>query len=327
VTIVSLRRFRCVDSEIDLAIARIAEANHGVFAAHHLREFKATERERRHRLDVGRWESPYDLVYRIVGAPRSWKGDLLAACWAGGTRAVASHRSAAALWELPGTRRQIPEITCPRWRRAQHDGLVVHESRALSERDVTVVDRIPVTTVERTIFDLAAVCGRFTIDLAIDSALRQNLTTVDQLGEMLRRVGRRGLKGTRLVRGLLADRDASYTPTESERELMLLRVLREHGLPEPERQYSIHDDAGTFLARPDLVYRHLKIAMEYDSYQHHVGKDALVRDSRRRNAIVAIGWLTLVATAEDVRYGRGDQFAADVRKARRTRELASPSDI
>jgi hypothetical protein len=316
-----------MESEVDLAIARIAEANHGVFAAHHLREFKTTERERRHRLEVGRWESPYDRVYRIVGAPRSWRGDLLAACWAGGTGAVASHRSAAALWELPGSRQEIAEITCPRWRRAQHDGLVVHETRALSERDVTIVDQIPVTTVERTIFDLAAVCSRFTIDLAFDSALRRKLTTLEALRAMLSRVGRRGLKGTRLVRELLADRDARYIPTESEREQMLLRVLREHGLPEPERQFSIYDDAGTFLARPDLVYRDLKIAMEYDSYQHHVGKEALVRDSRRRNAIAAIGWLALVATAEDVRYGRGAQFAADVRKSRRTRELASPVDI
>ena len=127
------------------------------------------------------------------------------------------------------------------------------------------------------------------------------------------------------MRDLLADRDANYAPTESEREQMLLRVLREHGLPEPERQFSIYDDAGNFLARPDLVYRDLKIAMEYDSYQHHVGKDALVRDSRRRNAIAAIGWTVLVATAEDVRYGKGHGFARDVKNARRTRELASVS--
>ena len=55
--------------------------------------------------------------------------------------------------------------------------------------------------------------------------------------------------------------------------------------------------------------------MEYDSYQHHVGKDALVRDSHRRNAITAIGWIVLVATAEDVRYGNGAQFARHVKNA------------
>ena len=86
---------------------------------------------------------------------------------------------------------------------------------------------------------------------------------------------------------------------------MLLRVLREHGLPEPERQFSIYDEHGNFLARPDLVYRDLKIAMEYDSYQYHVGNA-----SASSATIVggtpssAIGWHPLVATAEDVRYGK-----------------------
>ena len=271
-----------MDRNIDVTISSIAEENHGVFGAHHLRELRVSKSEREWRLRSGRWIEVYDGVYRIAGVPQSWRGDLLAACWAGGTRAVASHRSAAALWELPGQQRGIREITCPRWRRAQHTGLLVHETTALSERDMALVDAIPVTTIERTILDLAAVCGSFTVDLAIDNALRRQLTNVDKLFAMLRRVGKRGRKGTRTLRTLLADRDGRYTPTESEREQMLLRVLREHGLPEPERQFSIYDNAGSFLARPDLVYRDLKIAMEYDSYQHHVGKDALVRDSRRR---------------------------------------------
>jgi hypothetical protein len=199
----------------------------------------------------------------------------------------------------------------------------VHETLAFSERDKTVVDGIPVTTVERTILDLCAVCRPFTIDLAIDNALRRDLTTVDALLALLRRLGKRGRRGTKTFRKLLEDRDASYVPTESEREQMLLRVLREHGLPEPERQFSIYDEHGNFVARPDLVYRELKIAMEYDSYQHHTGKFAIVRDNRRRNRMGRIGWLVLVATAEDVRYGGGGRFAADVRGARRDRQLAS----
>jgi predicted transcriptional regulator of viral defense system/very-short-patch-repair endonuclease len=309
--------------DVDAAVARIAESHHGVFAFHHLQQLKVSEDDRCLRLESGRWESPYQLVYRIAGAPRSWKTELLAACWAGGERAFASHQSAAALWDLPGQRRAVAEITCPRWRRARHLGLLVHETTALSSRDTTIVDGIPVTTVARTIFDLGAVSRRFTVDQAIDTALRNELTTLDELYAVLRRVGKRGRKGTKQLRGLLAERDADYAPTESEREQMLIRVLLAHGLPEPERQFSIYDDLGEFVARPDLVYRDLKIAMEYDSYQHHVGKDALVRDSRRRNAMTAIGWITLVATAEDLNRGNGHKFVSDVSKTRAIRQLAS----
>lgn len=312
-----------MNTHIDVAVAAIAENSHGIFASHHLHELRVSNDERAWRLGVGRWIEVHQGVYRISGAPSSWEGDVLAACWAGGTRAVASHRSSAALHELPGGRDHPVEITCPRWRRAQHGGLIVHESTALTPDDITVVRSIPVTTVERTLFDLAAVCGARTVDLAIDNAIRRDLTDFEGLLALLQRVGKRGRRGTKKFRHLLAERDAAYAPTESEREQMLLRVLSEHGLPEPERQISIHDQFGTFLARPDLVYRDLKIAMEYDSFQYHVGKEALVRDSRRRNAIAALGWIVLVATAEDVRYGNGAQFARDVQNARRTRELAS----
>jgi very-short-patch-repair endonuclease len=309
--------------DVDIAVASVAEQQHGIFASAHLRELKVSKAEREWRIQSGRWIELHRGSYRIAGSPKAWKGDLLAACWAGGTRAVASHRSAAGLYDIPGAREDLVEITCPRWQRAQHDGLVVHETTALTDSDRTIVDQIPATTIERTIFDLASVCSPFTVELAIDNSLRRELSTLDALGAMLCRVAKRGRKGTQLLRSLLAERDPLYAPTESERELMLVRVLREHGLPEPERQFSIHDDNGNFIARPDLVYRDLKVAMEYDSYQHHVGKAALVRDSRRRNAMTAIGWVILVATAEDVRYQNGAQFARQVREARRTRELAS----
>ena len=213
-----------MERNIDISISAIAAENHGVFGAHHLRELRVSKSEREWRLFSGRWVEVYEGVYRIAGVPQTWRGDLLAACWAGGLRAVASHRSAAALWELPGQRRNTREVTCPRWRRARHDGLLVHETTALSDRDRTAVDGIPVTTIERTILDLAAVCSSFTVDLAIDSAIRRQLTNVDKLCAMLRRVGKRGRRGTKTLRRLLADRDSQYTPTESEREQMLLRV-------------------------------------------------------------------------------------------------------
>ena len=309
---------RDVHDRFDQAVTEIAAQHHGLFAAAHLELLGIGEHERRHRVRTGRWIEIHQRVYRVAGSPVTWRSDVLAACWAGGARAVASFRSAAALHGLPGSTEQVVEITCPRWRRARHDGLLVHEARALPERDVTIVDAIPVTTVERTIFDLCSVCGNNTIDFAIDNALRRELASFETLTAVLQRLGHRGVKGTRLLRSLLAARDPLRAPTDSEREAMLIDVLRANGLPEAVRQFVIRDEQGIFVGRVDVAYPDQRIAMEYDSYQEHVGKQQLVRDSRRRNAISALGWTVLVATAEDVRLGSAQAFVSAVRRARRS---------
>ena len=101
----------------------------------------------------------------------------------------------------------------------------------------------------------------------------------------------------------------------SERERLLLRLLRRHGFPKPTPQLEIRDGDGRLVARPDFAYPDLKIAIEYESYRHHVGKAALVRDTARRNAVVALGWAPIAATAEDLRTG-GHQLASDLWRAR-----------
>lgn len=303
---------------IDVLVAEIAEAHHGLFSGEHLRELNVSNHERKYRLGVGRWMLVHERVYRISGTPTTWRGSLLAACWAGGMRAVASHRSAAELWELPGRSRRRVEITCPRWRRARHSGLVVHESGALTDDDTTFVDGIPVTTPARTIFDLAGISGFTTVDLAIDNALRRELTDFAELHETLTRLARRGRPGTQMFRTALADRDPDGRLSASERERLLCRMLRRHGFPMPVPQYEIRDEAGNVVARPDLAYPDLKIAIEYESFQEHTGKLALVRDSARRNAQVALGWAPIAATAVDLRRG-GNQLANELRRTRTQR--------
>jgi very-short-patch-repair endonuclease len=57
------------------------------------------------------------------------------------------------------------------------------------------------------------------------------------------------------------------------------------------------------VARVDLAYPSLMLAIEYDSFEHHLGKLAHVRDSTRRNALTDLGYTVLTATAHDVRDG------------------------
>ena len=195
---------------------------------------------------------------------------------------------------------------------------MVHETRALSDIDGTLRHGIPVTTLARTIFDLAGFVGPRTLDLAIENALRRRLTTFGELATTLDRLARRGRVGTVNLREALQRRTTEEALTESDAERLVMRLLAEHGLPAPAPQHEIRDQWGHLVARVDFAYPDLKIAIEYDSYAHHVSKDALVRDSARRNAIVALGWLPITATANDLRNG-GHRLALDLQRARALR--------
>lgn len=306
-----------MEPSIDALVSRLAEKQHGVFAAHQLRDLDVARHERNYRLAAGRWAVVYEGAYRVVGVRLTWRGSLLAACWAGGIRAVASHRSAAELWGLPGRSTRFVEVTCPRWHRARHDGVLVHETRVVDDR-ATTLDRIPVTSAARTLFDLAAVVGVDTLDLAVEHALRRRLTDEAEIQKYLAALARRGRAGVTKLRRVLDARVPGQGLTESEAERVLVVALTRQGLPVPCAQYEIRDADGRLVARVDFAYPEHRIAIEYDSYEHHTGRDALVRDGARRNAIVALGWLPITATANDLANG-GRRLAIDIRRARSIR--------
>lgn len=289
-----------MDHDIDRSVADLARRQHGLFSRAQLVVVGVNRGEREHRLNTGRWELVADGVYRVNGAPLTWRGELLSACWAGGMRALASHRSAAALWGLPGGRKDYAEITAPRWRRTRTLGLVVHETKLLTAADADVVDAVPVTTVERTIFDLCRPNTFSGIDAMLDNALRRDLTTMDALATACERLATKGRPGGKRFRTALDARISEDAIPESPPERLLALALVAQGLPQPTFQHEVRDANGRFVARVDLAYPDVRLAIEYDSYQEHTGKLALVRDSSRRNRLTAVGWTTLTATHADV---------------------------
>ena len=298
---------------MDEHIAAFARRQHGLITRAQLDEIGMTRRQRQWRLSSGRWESPYTGVYRIAGIPPSWRSDLLAACLVGD--GVASHRSAAAVWELPGAHRNCVEIITKRWEREQHARLIVHESLLLDDIDKDVVDGIPTTAIGRTIFDLCRVHPELVVDMAIDRALARGQIDHRTLVATEARLAKRGRPGAAKFHKIVARRsDGDRTP-ESAAERQLARALVDQGLPEPEVQFEVRDTDGRLVARCDLAYPQWRIVIEYDSVQEHTGRGALLRDSARRNAISALGFTPVVATVDDLR-NRGVHLACVIRQIR-----------
>jgi hypothetical protein len=297
----------------DDALAQLAASQHGVFAAPHLEALEFSPDARRARLTRGRWVHLYDDVYRIGGAPQTWRGDVLAACLAARSTAAASHWSAAALWELPAGRTDVIEILCNRWERTRHDGLVVHESLVIDEEDLDEVDGIPCTSTARTLFDLARRLSPVMLDANIDTALRRELVSLDELRRTSTRLATKGRPGGRKFRAAIEARTGVSALPESVPERVLAASFVRHGLPVPQHQFVVRDEVGNFVARVDLAYPQWMTVIEYDSVEHHTGTVAHIRDSTRRDAIGDQGYLVLTATVADLR-DRGERLARLIRR-------------
>ena len=305
--------------DADEILAVHAEAHHGVFRLDHARMAGLTRRQIDQRVTSARWRPVHHGVFRLTGAPEQWRGSLLAACWAGGSRAVGSHRSAAALHRLPGGRKDLIEITCPRWRRARHPGLITHETKALTPGDLVVVSGIAVTNPARTLFDLGGVCRRGLVELALENALRRGLVNAAELAAIISRLSRSGRPGGPTLRNLLAARAPDQRPTESEMETLLMQAVRAHGIAEPVRQYKVWN-GGHCIGRVDAAYPEARIAIEYDSDEFHTGRAATAHGQARRHELIAASWLPIDVGPADLRRG-GTGTCAAISQALRDRGL------
>jgi hypothetical protein len=305
-----------MDHELDRLLSDHAACHHGVFSRRVTDDFGFSARQRERRIEQGRWEEPFEGVYRIAGAPRTWRSELLTAVLAGTDLTAGSHRSATAIYELPGADRRQREILCTRWRRARSPLLVVHESLALTPEDIKVVDSIPVTTVERTLLDLGAVRSFETVERAVEEALRRELTTLDDLDATLRRLARKGRRGAGVLRRVVEARTPNRTLTDTTVEMRMLQVLRANGLPEPVPQFVVWHN-GRVVAQVDAAYPEWRIALEYDSYAWHSHRPARIRDNARRNALINIDWAPISVIWEDLESG-GHVLCRQVRDRART---------
>jgi hypothetical protein len=86
---------------------------------------------------------------------------------------------------------------------------------------------------------------------------------------------------------------------ESPQESRLRLVLIAGGLPRPVCQHEVYDGSGAFVARLDLAYPDLKLAIEYEG-DHHRGREVFQRDLRRINRLRALGWTVLRFGAADI---------------------------
>ena len=273
---------------MDALLAQLASARYGLVTRSQLIAAGFTDKMIRTRVARGWLEVVHPGVYRVAGTPRSWHQDMLAALLYVGGDAAASHRSAAFHWGLDGPFNGFVELSESLLLGTRPHGAHVHRSTDLAPEYTTTRRGIPVTKPARTLLDLGAVVRRPILDRAVDDALAKKLVTYEGLLVILDDLGRRGRRGTALLRASLAERTGV---PESVLEAAFQRLVSRSHLPTPEYQYEVHDDTGRFVARVDAAYPDLRIAIELDGAATRVGREALHYDNERQNRLVDCGFL------------------------------------
>lgn len=266
-------------TEAEKAAMVLTEGRLGLISRDDALEF-LNVRQLQGRITSGAWARVFPSVYRLVGAPVTWRQRVLAlAMWAG-KGAVLSHRTAAVLHGFDSFSEGPLEVTMTGPARAPR-GVKVFRVAALAPKDKIELDDLTVTSAARTLIDLSAATDLITLRATIDQALREKKATLEQLEAAVSRAKRR--PGVIDVRKLLAEFKGDGGPTDSELEFLSLSLIESAGLPRPKVQWSVV--AGRKRRRLDLFFP--GVVVEADGYASHAGIDAFEDDRARNNSLTA----------------------------------------
>ena len=267
-------------------MARLAASQHGVVAYGQLVRIGFGAEAIRYRLENSRLHRLYRGVYAVGHSAIAVRGHWMAAVLACGPGAVLSHLTAAALWGLRHITGGRTDVTAPRSRHGR-PGIRLHRVHSLHPDDRTQCDGIPVTSVSRTLLDLAEVLNPRQLERALDEAERLRLFDLRAVEELLRRS--RGRRGVRRLSELLALRRLP-ADTRSKLERRFVEFCRDAGLPAPAVNAAIEGYT------VDAVWPAARLVVELDSYAFHHTRRSFETDRARDAALQVAGYRVLRLT-------------------------------
>jgi hypothetical protein len=265
-----------------------------VVAGRQLLALGFSEKAIRHRVKAGRLRRIARGVYAVGRPELSRQGRWMAAVLACGEGAFLTHLSAGGLYRICEERPGRIEVGVRVAHPVGPPDLRVRRRPSLPDRDMGIVDGIPITSPLRTMIDLACELGPKHMARAVNEADKLEVIDVETLRRGLdSRVGVPGVK--RLV--ALLDKD-TFVLTQEELERLFLPLAREVGLPLPLTGEIVN------TYEVDFFWPELKLVVETDGLRYHRTPSAQAKDARRDQAHTAAGYARLRFTHWQVKHER-----------------------
>lgn len=292
-----------------------AERQYGVIARWQARGLGVSRGQLARRVRAGELDPLTAIVLRMRGAEVNDYQRAMAAVLDAGPGAVLSHGTAAALWRLPGFDIRDIHVSRPRTGVRRGSQLPwIHQPSCLPAEHVTVLERFPVTTPARTLFDLAGRVYPQRVERALEAAWSKRLVDGARMAAVLDVLAKRGRPGIQVMRELLSSRGREYVPPASGLEGRFRDILVRDGQRPMERQVDVGGDR--WLGRVDFFDRECKLVVQIDSERYHTALIDQRADKAQTAAMESAGFRVLRFTDHQVWY-EADEVVARVREVRR----------
>ena len=245
------------------------------------------------RVRAGRLHRLHAGVYAVGHKRLGREGRYLAAVLACGPGAAMSHRSAAAWWGLLASSATSVDVSAARGRHGGR-GIRLHRPRSLDAQDTTHHEGIPITSVARTLLDLAATARPRELERALAQTQHQRLYDHTAIEDVIERTnGHRGQ--AKLARATQQE----PALTRSELEDRFLDLIDQANLPRPRVNAPLDaPDHGRIV--PDFHWPDHRLIVETDGEETHGTRAAFRNDRRRDAALAAAGHRVVRFTWDDL---------------------------
>lgn len=272
-------------------IGRLAAHQHGVVSRRQLLDAGIAAGAMERRVASGHLVRVHRGVYAVGHAQLRREGRWLAAVLAAGRGAALSHRSAAALHGI----RESDAIDVTTTRRVGVRGVLIHRTTRLEAGDLATRRGVPVTTLSRTLVDLAEILTREQLAKLVREADRAGRLTAATVENARGRVAGRRDAGAKALRAALDEHERlAISLTLSELEDRFLALLDARDLPRP---LTNHPAEGFKL---DAAWPEARLAVELDGWAWHHDRAAFQADRARDAALLRAGWRVVRFTHADV---------------------------
>jgi len=281
-----------------ISVARIADRQYGRITVEQLLGAGVDHDRIKRWVADGRLRREHVGVYTLGHPDPSARGMYLSAVLAAGAAAVVSHLAVAHLLRLVRGRPPAPEITIPAGGCRKRPGITIHRS-ALHHLDTADLDGIPITTVPRTLLDLAPRTAPEELTRMCHEAWIHHRTTPAHIAACIARNPHKP-GAAKLRRALGAD------VLLSELEQGFKALLRKSGLPLPRTNIDVKGD------KVDCHWPALGLTIELHSWRYHATRRAFEQDLARRRR------------SNHLAYSYGDVFEREAQTANELRPLLRP---